>query len=127
MMLRNANLQVYQKNSFTYPPLYILPSFCNNASLLLFPKRLWNCASKIYFRKYKLEVALLAFYLFSYDSPKSTSFLLNVSFVLSSTFTMCHIVLSMVFVLSMVINWNLLQYKKHSSFLSLCLLICTFW
>ena len=38
MKLRDANLQVYEKNSFTYPPSCILPSFSKNASRLLFQR-----------------------------------------------------------------------------------------
>ena len=33
MKLRDASLQVYEKNSFTYPPSCILPSFSRNACL----------------------------------------------------------------------------------------------
>ena len=56
---------------------------------------------------------LLVIYLFSYDSSKSTS-LLNVLLDVPSC---------IVFV-----NWirNLLQLQKHSSFLTLCVLICAF-
>ena len=68
------------KKSFTYLPLWILPSFFKNASRLLLPKRLWNCARKISFRKYKQKVVLLVIYLFSYSSFKSTFFMLNVAF-----------------------------------------------
>ena len=56
MKLRDANLQVYEKNSFTYPPSCILPSFSKNASRLLLPKRLLKCANKISFRKYEQKV-----------------------------------------------------------------------
>ena len=88
MKLRDANLQVYEKNSFTYPPSCILPLFSKNASRLLLPKRLLKCASKISFWKYKQKVVLLVIYLFNYDSSKSTSFMLNVAFdfVLSTVF-----------------------------------------
>ena len=82
MELRDANLQVYEKNSFPYPLSCILPSFSENASRLLLPKRLSKCANKISFRKYKQKVALLVTYLFNYDSSKSTSFMLNVAFEL---------------------------------------------
>ena len=47
MKLRDANLQVNEKNSFTYPPSCILPSFSKNTSRLLLPKSLWKCASTI--------------------------------------------------------------------------------
>ena len=40
MKLRDANLQVKGKNSFTNRPSCILPSFSKNASRLLLPKRL---------------------------------------------------------------------------------------
>ena len=70
MRLGDANLQVYEKNSFTYLPSCILPSFSKNASRLLIPKRLGNCASKIPFRKYKQKVVLLVIYLFNYNSSK---------------------------------------------------------
>ena len=40
MKLRDANLQVNDKNSFTHPPSYILHSFSKNTSRLLFPKSL---------------------------------------------------------------------------------------
>ena len=67
MKLRGANLQVYEKK------------FSKNASRLL-PKRLWSCASKISFRKYKQKIVLLVIYLLNYNSSKSTSFMLNVAF-----------------------------------------------
>ena len=77
-----------RKNSSTYLPSCILPSFYKNASRLLLPKRLLKCVSKIAFWKYKQNVVLLVIYLFSYDSCKSTSFMLNVTFdfVLSTVF-----------------------------------------
>ena len=80
MKLRDANLQVYEKNSVTYPPSCILPSFPKNLSQLLLPKRFWKCVSKISFRKYKQKLKLLVIYLFNYDSSKSTSFIMNVAF-----------------------------------------------
>ena len=80
MKLREANLQVYEKNSFTHPPSCILLLFSRNASRLVLPKRLLKCASKISFWKYKQKVVLLVIYLFNYDSPKSTSFMLNEAF-----------------------------------------------
>ena len=88
MTLRDANLQVYKKNSFTYPPSCILPSFSKNASQLLLPKRLLKCVSKISFRKYKQKVVLLVIHLFNFDSSKSTSSMLNVpfDFVFSTVF-----------------------------------------
>ena len=82
MKLRDANLQVYEKSSFTYPPSCILSSFSKKMiSGLLLPKSLWMYASIISFRrKYKQKVVLLVIYLFNYDSSKSTSFMLNVAF-----------------------------------------------
>ena len=64
MKLRDTNVQVYQKNFFRYAPSCILPSFSQNASRLLLPKRLWKCASTISFKKYKQKVVLLVIYLF---------------------------------------------------------------
>ena len=40
MKLRDANLLVNDKNSFTHPPSYVLPSFSKNTSRFHFPKRL---------------------------------------------------------------------------------------
>ena len=54
-----CKLQVNGKNSFTHTPSCILPSFSQNASRLLLPKRLWKCVSTISFRKYKRKVVLL--------------------------------------------------------------------
>ena len=81
-------LQLYEEkltscitSSFVY-----LPSFSQIASRLLFPKRLWKCASTISFRKFKRKVVLLVIYLFNYDSSKPTFFMLNMVFdVLLST------------------------------------------
>ena len=113
MNLRDTNLQLNEKNSFTNPPSCILPSFSKNASRLPFPKRLLKCASKsAFFRKYKQNVVLLVTYLLNYDSSKSTSFMLHVAF---------GFVLSMVFVKSIGIYCNTLErLQKHSSFLSMC-------
>ena len=93
MKLRDVNLQVYEKNFFTYPPSCIFSSFSKNTSRLLLPKRLWKCVGKIYFRKYKQKVVLLVIYLFIYEfskpaSSKPTSFMLNVAFdfVMSTVF-----------------------------------------
>ena len=62
----------------------LLPSFSKNASWLLLPKRLWKCASKFFFRKYKQKVVLLVIYLFNYNSFKLTSSMLNVTFDVAS-------------------------------------------
>ena len=44
------------------------------------------CVSTISFRKYKEKVVLLVIYLFNYDSPKSTFFMLDMAFhIVSST------------------------------------------
>ena len=51
-----------------------------NASWLLFPKRLQKCANTISFRKYRRKVVLLIIYLFNYDSSKSIIFMLNTAF-----------------------------------------------
>ena len=117
MKLRDANLQVYVKKIFTYPPSCILPSFSKNASRLLLPKRLLKCTSKISFRKCKQKLELLAIFLFNYDSSKSTSFVLNVafSFVVRFGYGFC------------LVNWKLLQHKNYKNILlfSACVLICS--
>ena len=51
MKLRDANLQINQKNSFTNPPSCILPSFSKNASLLLLPNRLLEVRKQNFFQK----------------------------------------------------------------------------
>ena len=66
-----------KKSTFTNPPSCILPSFSQNASRLLLPKRPWKCESTISFWKCKRKVVLLVIYLFNYDSSKSTFFTLN--------------------------------------------------
>ena len=80
-----ASLQkkLLQTSSFLYFPLFSL-----NGSLLLLPKRIWNCVSTFSFRKYKRKVVLLAIYLFNQDSSKSTLFMQNMTFdvVLSTVF-----------------------------------------
>ena len=106
------NLQVYEK-SFTYLPSFILPSFSKNASWLLLPKRLWNCASKISFRKYKQKVVLLVIYLFNYSSSKSTSFMLNAAF----DFVLVR------FSSSKLEFIAIKRLQKHSYFLAVCVLI----
>ena len=76
MKLRDANLQVYEKNSFTDPPSRVLPSFSKNASGLILPKRLFESVrAQFFFRKYKRKVMLLVIYLFNYDSSKSVNLL----------------------------------------------------
>ena len=68
MKLRDANLQVNEKISFTHPPSCILPSFFKNTSRLFLPKSLWKCASTISFRNIS---ELPAIYLLNYYSSKS--------------------------------------------------------
>ena len=51
MKLRDANLQVNEKNSFANPPSCILPSFSKNASRLLLPKRLSKVCKQLFFQK----------------------------------------------------------------------------
>ena len=98
MKLRDANLQVNEKNSFTNPPSCILPSFSKNASRLLLPKRLLKCASKIFFSKYERKVVLLVIYLLNYDSSKSTFFHVEYGVWLCLGYGFCQA------------DWNLLQY-----------------
>ena len=104
MKLRDANLQVNKKNSFTNPPSGIWPSFSKNASRLILPKRLSKVCEQ--------TVVLLVIYLLNYNSSKSTSFMLNMSL---------GFVLNTVFVKEIGISCNALQrLQKRSSFLSLC-------
>ena len=79
MKLRDANLQVYEENSFTHPPSCILPSFPQNASQLLSKEALKVC-EHISFREYKWKVVLLVIYLFNDDLSKSTFLMLNMAF-----------------------------------------------
>ena len=75
-----------KKNSFTHLSSFILPSFSQNTSRSLLPKRLWKSESTVSFWKCKRKVLLLVFYLFNYDSFKSTFFVLNMAIdVLLST------------------------------------------
>ena len=74
--LLDANLQIYEKNSFTLPPSCILPSFSQTASWLLLLKSLWKCESTISSRKYKGKVVPLVIY----DSSEPIFFILNVAF-----------------------------------------------
>ena len=113
MKLRDA--KSLQKNSFTYPPSR--NTFCLNFLRThhdyYFPNRLWKCASKISFRKYKQKIVLLVIYLFHYDSSKSTSFMLNVKFDFAFEHGFCQV------------NSNLLQYKDYKNILhfSACVLL----
>ena len=77
-------MKVFEKNSdyvSLTSPSCILPSFSQNASRLLFPKRLQKYAITVSLRKYKRKVVLLIIYLFNYDSSKSILF-----FMLNTTF-----------------------------------------
>ena len=85
MKLQDGNLQVYEINSFTHLLSCILPSFSQNTSQLLLPKRLWKCASTFSFRKYKRKGVLLLIYLFSHDSSESSFFMLNMAFDVASS------------------------------------------
>ena len=102
----------FTKKSFTYLSSCILSSFFKNASRLLPPKRLSNCASKIYFTKYKQKVVLLVIYLFNYNSSKLISLMLNVAF-------------DFVLVWFSSVNWNTLQHKGYKNIL--LFLSCVFW
>ena len=97
-----------KKNSFTHPPYCISPSFSQNTSWLLLPKRLWKCESTISFWKYKQKVVLLVIYLFNYDSSKSAFFVINYGI------------------------WRSIEYSFYEEEIGiirvflLCVLICTF-
>ena len=69
MKLRDANLQVNEKNYFTHPPSCTLSSFSKNTSRLLLPRSLWKRANTIFFRKYKRVTCNLPV---QYNSSKST-------------------------------------------------------
>ena len=108
------------EKKLTHPLSCILPSFSQNASLLILTKGLSKCASTISFRKYKWKLVLLVIYLFQYSSTKSNFFMLNMTF---------DVVLSTVFVK----YWNSLllamqSLEEHPSFCSACVyLICTYF
>ena len=116
MKLRDANLQVNEKNSFTNCPSCILPSFSKNASRLLLPKRLLKVCKQIFFQK-KRAKSVNSTYLLNYDSSKSTSFMLNmaVGFVLSTV------------LLSSKLKFIAIHYKDYKNVLlsSACVLICS--
>ena len=83
MKLRDANLQVNEKNFFSYPPSCILPSFSQKTSSELhlsnyFSRRGFaSLRVQLFFWKCKRKVVLLLIYLFNYDSSKSIFFMLN--------------------------------------------------
>ena len=57
--MRDANLQVNKKNSFTHRPSCTSPSFSQNTSQLYLPTRPWKFESTISFWKCKRKVVLL--------------------------------------------------------------------
>ena len=73
MKLRDANLQLSEKNSLKHPSSCVLPSFSQNASRLLLLERLRKCASTISFRKHKWKVVLLVIYLLITIHPSQLS------------------------------------------------------
>ena len=109
--MRDAN----RKNSFTHPPSCILPSFSQNASRLLLPKRFWKCASTISFRKYKQKVVLLLLiYLFNYDSSKSNFFMLNMAFDVVLSKSSSHLIDFATFSRKAPIIWDKYEYQFPS-------------
>ena len=60
MKLRDASMEVYEKNSFTHPLSCILLSFSQNASRLFLSKSLWKCASTISFTILTIHLSLLS-------------------------------------------------------------------
>ena len=104
-----------QKNSFTHRPSCILPSFSQKASQLLFLKRLWGCASKIFFRKYKRKVVSLEF---------TSSITIHLSHL--SSCSIWHLTLSWIRFLSINRNssfFAIQRLEKHHSSCS----DCVFW
>ena len=71
----------------THPPSCILPSFFQNTSQLLLPRRLWKFESTISFWKCKRKVVFLVIYLFNYDWSKSIFFMLNYGIAFSWDFS----------------------------------------
>ena len=74
MKLRDANLQVNEKSSFTHPPSCTLSSFSKNTSRLLLPRSLWKRANTICFRKYERVTCNVPV---QYNSSKSTFSMLD--------------------------------------------------
>ena len=95
----------------------IIHKIHRNASQLILPKRLWKCASTLYFMKYKRKVVLLVIYLFNYGSSKSIFFMLNM---------ISDVVLSTIFVNNFLVSCNIKITRTSFFLLSLCVLICTF-
>ena len=119
----------FEKKLFhTLSFMCILPSFFQNASQFILQKRIWKCGSTTFFRKlwkhnsrflryilirkYKRKVVLFVFYLFNYDSSKSTFCMLNMTF---------EVPLSTVFVKWIEILRSLqCKYSKNILLLALC-------
>ena len=92
MKLRDANLQVYKKNSFIHCPSFMYLAFIFPECFTITSSEEALCASTISFRKYNEKVVLLVIYLFNYDSPNSPFFMLNMVFDVE--YSLCQI------------NWN---------------------
>ena len=107
-----AASEVYEKNSFTYSFSCILLSFSKNASRLLLPRGFESVRAK-FLSGLQAKGSARCNFLFNYDP-----------------FWMRHLTLLLV-VLSTVFlkKWEFIaiqRLQKHSFFLSLCVLICTF-
>ena len=89
MKLRDANLQVYEKNSFAYPLSRILLSFSQKAWWLLLLKRLSKCASTF------LSGNISGKYLFNQHWSESTCWIWHLKFswvqFLSNTLFFCRL------------------------------------
>ena len=117
MNLRDANLQVHEKNSVTYPfscnifCLHFLRTYHN-----YFFQRGFESASKISFRKYKQKIqqCYLCFTCFI-TIHLSLLFIVACGIWLCLEYGFCQV------------NSNLLQFKdyKHILFFSACVLICS--
>ena len=77
MTLQDANLQLYEKNSFTHPLSCIFPSFSQNASA---SKEGFKVCEYNFFQRKVVLLVLLVIYLFNHDSSKSSIFMLNMAF-----------------------------------------------
>ena len=111
MKLRDAN----RKKLFHTSSSCILPSFSQNASRLLLPKRFWKCESTISFRKYKQKVVLLLLiYLFNYDSSKSNFFMLNMTFDVVLSKSSSHLIDFATFSRKAPIIWDKYEYQFPS-------------
>ena len=116
MKLRDANLQVQEKNSFTHPPSCIQPSFFKNTSGLLLLKSFWSVRAQFLSGN---TSELLLIYLFNYDSSKSTFSMLNMEL---------DVLVSIILLnkLELIRFLQCKDYKKHPSFLlcALCSVFC---